>query len=137
MNNQASYLVLALAMIFMVTNVLGAAFALSRKSARQNIASRGESIRAKWDVALARPILAVVEVAGVLVIVTGFALGLVQAEFRRPRNFLKSKRAVRPAFFRHVERNKAVGVTVIFLRPGETVKAFQPRRVIRVRLAFR
>jgi hypothetical protein len=74
MNNQASYLVLALAMIFMVTNVLGAAFALSRKSARQNIASRGESIRAKWDVALARPILAVVEVAGVLVIVTGLLL---------------------------------------------------------------
>jgi hypothetical protein len=64
----------ALAMIFMVTNVLGAAFALSRKSARQNIASRGESVRAKWDVALARPILAVAEVAGVLVIVTGLLL---------------------------------------------------------------
>jgi hypothetical protein len=64
----------ALARIFMIINVLGGAFALSRKSARQNIASRGESIQAKWDVALARPILAVVEVADVLAIVAGLLL---------------------------------------------------------------
>jgi hypothetical protein len=61
-------------MIFMVINGLGGAFALSRKSARQNIASRGENIRAKWDVAPARPILAVVEVGGVPVIGAGLLL---------------------------------------------------------------
>jgi hypothetical protein len=45
-----------------------------RERAHGKIASRGENIRAKWDVALTRPILAVVEVAGVLVIVAGLLL---------------------------------------------------------------